>query len=258
MKPAPYYEDESVTLYVGDCRMVLPALGVTADCIVADVPYGETSLEWDRWPDGWLDVAAQVTRSLWCFGSLRLFGNRWDEFGAAGWKLSQDVVIRKPVATSFARDRFRRSHELAAHWYQGRWGGIRHDVPQSPRTGPPQGRKAKGGTAKGVHGAAGNRPYVDTGMRLALSVLDADPVRIQPGGRSAHRTQKAANILRDLIAYGCPAGGLVVDPFAGSCGTLHAARLLGRRAIGIELREAEAERAVTERLSRPVLAVSPS
>lgn len=50
----PYYADEQVTLYLGDCREVLPALGVTADCIVADPPYGETSLAWDRWPDGWL------------------------------------------------------------------------------------------------------------------------------------------------------------------------------------------------------------
>lgn len=34
--PEPYWTDGQVTLYLGDCREVLPALGVTADCIVAD------------------------------------------------------------------------------------------------------------------------------------------------------------------------------------------------------------------------------
>lgn len=32
----PYWEGDGVTLYHGDCREVLPALGVTADCVVAD------------------------------------------------------------------------------------------------------------------------------------------------------------------------------------------------------------------------------
>ena len=57
---APYYADDLVTLWLGDCREILPVLGVTADLMVADPPYGETPLAWDRWPDGWLDTAAGV------------------------------------------------------------------------------------------------------------------------------------------------------------------------------------------------------
>lgn len=60
-----YYADDSVTLYHGDCREVVPALGITADCIVADPPYGETSLAWDRWPDGWPAILRQASRSMW-------------------------------------------------------------------------------------------------------------------------------------------------------------------------------------------------
>lgn len=36
---APYYQDDFVTLYHGDCRDVLPGLGVQ-DAIVTDPPYG--------------------------------------------------------------------------------------------------------------------------------------------------------------------------------------------------------------------------
>jgi methylase of polypeptide subunit release factors len=55
----PYYADDHVTLYLGDHEDVLPALDRTFDLIVADPPYGETSLDWDRWPDGWPALMAE-------------------------------------------------------------------------------------------------------------------------------------------------------------------------------------------------------
>ncbi len=54
---------------------------------------------------------------------------------------------------------------------------------------------------------------------------------------TGHPTEKPTGILEPLIAYGCPIGGTVLDLFAGSGSTLDAARLIGRRAVGIEMRE---------------------
>lgn len=250
--PEPYYEDESVTLFFGDCREILPELGVTADCILADPPYGETSLPWDKWPAGWLDMAAIVTRSLWCFGSLRMFLDRRDEF--AGWKLSQDVIWEKQNGSGpCPSDRFMRVHEHALHWYRGEWSTVHHLQQRVPREGPDKGviHKSRARTYHETGGRYAPDAWSDDGTRVARSVLKVQSMH----QRGAHETEKPAGILTPLIAYACPPGGLVLDPFAGSGSTLDTARQTGRRAIGIEADEEYAERAA-KRLSQMVLEAS--
>lgn len=82
----PYFDDGTVQLFLGDCREILPALGPKADLVCTDPPYGETALAWDRWVDCWPTLAADYTRSMWCFGSMRTYLTHRDEF--ADWKLS--------------------------------------------------------------------------------------------------------------------------------------------------------------------------
>jgi site-specific DNA-methyltransferase (adenine-specific) len=242
----PYYADEMVTLYLGDMRQVLPALRVTADAIVTDPPYGETGLPWDRWPAGWVTVAAGAARSMWCFGSLRMLLAHHSEFTASGWKLSQDVIWEKPTGTGMATDRFRRVHEIAAHWYQGQWREISHDTPRTPGSSPDRHTRARAGGGQHL-GTTRSTTYHDDGTRLARSVQFAPSVR---GG--LHPTEKPAALLGLLISYACPPGGVIIDPFAGSGAALDAARMSGRRAIGIEAHQPYAE-AAARRLSQAVL-----
>jgi site-specific DNA-methyltransferase (adenine-specific) len=223
----PYWSDDTVSLYVGDMREVLPALGVTADLVLADPPYGETSLKWDRWPDGWVKVAADVAKSLWCFGSMRMFLLHGQEFDDAGWKLSQDVVWQKQNGTGLSRDRFRRVHEFALHWYRGQWRGIYHETPRTKHYGPDEGRRMKG-ASKGSHlGEAGRRAWADDGTRLMKSIIPADNLH----RKALHPTQKPIGLIRPLIEYACPPDGLVLVPFVGSGSELVAAQMLGRRAM---------------------------
>lgn len=240
----PYYADELVTLYHGDAREILPS--ITADVVVADPPYGETSLAWDRWPDGWLAAAASTSTSLWCFGSLRLLMARHPDFAAAGWKFAQDVVWEKHNGSNFHADRFRRVHELVAHFYRGRWSDLHRAVPTTPDA---VARTVRRKTRPPHMGQIERSAYEshDGGPRMQRSVIQARSTH----GYAIHPTQKPTEILTPLIAYSCPPGGLVVDPFAGSGSTLVAARDLGRRAVGIEIDERYCE-AAAERLGGPL------
>ena len=252
----PYYSDDHVTIYHGDC-LELADVWVHADVMVTDPPYGETSLAWDRWPEGWPLRVAELSESinqLWCFGSTRMFLDRRDDFAA--WKLAQDIVWSKPRGRGVTSDRFNRSHELVTHWYRGAWGDLRHETPRVPRSN--QRRRDRGLSRRGrvddgsaVKPMSGSGTYYDDGTRLMTTVI--------PGGPASavgllHPTQKPLEVLTPIIAYSCAPDGLIADPFMGSGSTLRAAKDLGRKAIGIELEERYCEIAA-KRCAQEVLAL---
>ena len=232
----PYYEDDAVTLYLGDFRDYLPVVG-RVDAIVTDPPYGETSLEWDRWPKGWPAELAVVSDALWCFGSFRMFMDNLSDFEA--WKFSHEIVWEKQNGTGFATDKFRRVHELATLWYRGAWSDLRHQVPRVPApNGANKSTRRSSFQAPHANGIGPNA-YVDDGLRMMPTVLKV----ANEQSRAVHPTQKPVGIVMPVIEYSAPVGGIVLDPFAGSGTTLLAARMSGRRAVGVEANEKYAEAA---------------
>lgn len=233
----PYYADDLVTLYHGKFEELLPALTLPQEpVIVTDPPYGETSLEWDRWPQGWPSIAAQHARSMWVFGSMRMFLGHVSEFN--DWKFSQDFVWEKHNGSGFAKDRFKRVHEHALHWYRGKWSEIHHETPTTPDATPRQVRRK---TRPQHMGAIEESSYVsvDGGPRLMRSVMFHRSMH----GRAINETEKPVEVVSPLIEYATKSGDLVLDLFAGSCSTLAAARVLGRPSIGFEQREEQCEKA---------------
>jgi len=238
-----YYQDEHVTLYHGNFR---EAMGnMTADAIVTDPPYGETSLDWDVWPTGWVESMTAIANSMWCLGSMRMFLDHAADF--SGWKLSQDIVWEKHNGSGFHSDRFKRVHENVLHWYRGEWGGVYHE-PQFTNDARARTVRRKARPTHTGNIDAASYTSVDGGPRLMRSVLQVRSMH----GNAIHPTEKPVGILEPLIAYACPPGGLVFDPFAGSGSTIAAAKNLGRRAVGYEIREEQCE-TTAKRLSQGVL-----
>jgi site-specific DNA-methyltransferase (adenine-specific) len=244
--PQPYFAGGTTTLYLGDMREVLPTLDVFADCVITDPPYAETGLAWDRWPAGWVDVVAATTASMWCFGSMRMFLARHADF--AGWQMSQDAVWEKNAGSGMAADRLRRVHEHALHWYRGRWSDVHHVTPRVAHTGPFKGTVTANPRLQHQSGGrmADDYTWSDDGTRQLRSVIKANCMR----GKAIHPTEKPVELIKPLLEYACPPGGLVLDPFAGSGGTAVAAQLTGRRTVLIEADERYCE-AIAKRLSAP-------
>jgi site-specific DNA-methyltransferase (adenine-specific) len=233
----PYYQDDMVTMYHANFRDVFEDLvALEADAVVTDPPYGETSLEWDRWVRFWPVDATQLAPTMWCFGSMRMFLTHAQEFNA--WKYAQEVVWEKHNGSSLAADRFSRVHEFATHWYQGAWA----DVYNVPPTTPDAMRKVVRKKAKPAHhqGAAGPSYFVseDGGDRLMRSVIKLRSMH----GRAINETEKPVQLVSTLLRCSVPPGGLVLDIFAGSGSTGIAARQLGMRAVLVEMRESQCEK----------------
>lgn len=235
----------SVRIIRGD---VLEGLAQLPDesvhCVVTDPPYGETSLEWDRAPVGWLQEVRRVLRrdgSAWIYGSLK--SHLATDF--SGWTIAQDVVWEKHNGSNSFSDRFRRVHKIAVHAYRddAKW----TEVYNKPlMTNDARAKVVRRKQRPPQWGNIGEHSYrsEDGGPRLARSVMFAPSCH----GYAEHPTQKPLAVIMPLIEVSCPPDGVVLDPFCGSGTTLLAARELGRSAIGIEIKPGYAD--VAERRVR--------
>lgn len=216
----PYYADDLVTLYHGDCRDV--AEWLTADVLVTDPPYGR------GWRQGRLarsksdshpgiandldTTARDAALDLWNGRHGLVFG---------------DLVLPPPSGTK--QTLIFRKPPNAGH--RGAMGGRRRDAEAIYMIGP------------WLSGLGGTTSILTTGARS-----QGNPS--SPQGRYGHPHAKPLDLMAELIEM-CPPGA-IADPFCGSGSTLVAAKVLSRRAIGVELEERYCE-AAARRLAIPDL-----
>lgn len=226
----------------GDCRRGLLE-HAPFDLVLADPPYGDTSLNWDKHCDGWIEVASKLLKpngSMWVFGSMRFFQKFGAQFERAGFALAQDIVWEKHNGAGFAADRFKRVHELACHYYRqsSKWSDVYNEVQKTADATKRTMRRKKRPTHMGnidAHHYASE----DGGPRIMRSVIFMPSMQ----GRAIHPTEKPAPLLEILIRTSCPAGGNVADMFAGSGAGGEAARIAGRNYVGTEIDPAMATKA---------------
>lgn len=222
-----------MALHFGDCRDVLRTIAsASVDACITDPPYGDTSLEWDKQIDGWLEEVARVLKpnaSIWVFGSMRFLAPLFDQMEALDFKYSQDIVWEKQNGTGFHNDRFRRVHEHAVLFYRGAWADVYHDT-QYTNDATAKTVRRKTRPAHTGHIKRGHYVSEDGGPKLMRSVLYYP----NEHGQALHPTQKPVEICESLVRYSCPPGGVVLDPFMGSATVGMAARVAGRGYIGME------------------------
>lgn len=223
----PYYEENGIIIYHGDCRDVLPSLD-PVDLVITDPPYFQPAQHYVQ-PRGdeiprrsWGDVAVlEHAFSLWA----SLLDGVLSATGSSYWFCdgqSYPLIFRsfhhlgriRPLiwdkAISYNGYTWRHQHELIA-WIE------------RERT-----------------------ERVPTGDGDILRHR-AVPVR----GR-LHPAEKPIALCSQLVAK--HHAETVLDPFMGSGSTMEAARLQGRRYIGIEIEERYCEIAV-QRLAHRMLAL---
>ncbi|AKQ66512.1 Adenine-specific methyltransferase [Myxococcus hansupus] len=218
----PYFQSDLVTLYLGDCRDQLLGLpSESVDLMLTGPPYGMA-----------YEGRGQRAAAIRADGSRQGMRVLRQALTAAGPSLAADAHALVFCHWSSWPDF---TDAVAAHlkmkgaliWWKNR-GGV----------GDCTGSYAPDYEVL-LHAVGGKRrPLV--GKRMVAVLAGFAPV---PPPKRLHPTEKPVSLLRLLIERSCPAGGLVLDPFAGSGSTLVAAQQLGRRAVGVELEERYCEAA---------------
>lgn len=235
-----YWEAPGVQLWHGDCREAQAVVGARRfSLVLADPPYEQTSLAWDRWPTGWLQAMRELLAedgSLWAWGTLRTFMQRAPEFSAASLRLAQDVIWEKHNGSQPAVDRFLRVHEQVAHFYPEStpWAALYKDpqkVPAPREHRHKAGRVVRRATSPAHSGVHAPGTYVDDGTRRQRSVWHQRSMHYQGAGVA---TPKPLAVLEPLVRYSCPPGGWVLVPFAGGGAEMEAARRCGRNVVGFD------------------------
>jgi site-specific DNA-methyltransferase (adenine-specific) len=189
MSLSPYYSDEAVTIYHGDCREILPTLE-PVDLVLTDPPYG--------------------------------LGDKWRGKADHVWKLDRESVLDWDGQTSDA---------VLGLPGLGRncivWGGNYYALP--PVRGWLAWDKMQRHSGSDFESAWTNLDIPARTFRMCRA-------QAYTNGKD-HPTQKPIELFRWCIGLVGPSAQTILDPFMGSGTTLRAAKDLGRRAIGIEIKE---------------------
>lgn len=264
----PYYSDDSVTIYHGDCRDSWSVPSKSVACVVFSPPYN-VDIDYDGHDDV---MPWDEYRDLAVVSSLRSHHVLID--GGRCWVNVTPVV---PVAPIEAGDHSGRGVNprvsLIGIWTTaleradlGIWDYVTWPTPRGPSCAwgsweSPSGPNMRGewetiiaahrGPWAREHPAEfkGWKDTIGGWIELTTNVWKMSPQNRTEGG---HPAPFPESLPARCIRLSTFPGETVLDPFMGSGSTLVAARALGRKSIGIEQSERYCEQAA-KRLAQDVL-----
>ncbi len=229
----PYYEQDGVTIYNGDCLDVLPTLPPVAH-VICDPPYEadahskgrrvkrEGMMPLDKW--AYIDK-----RGTPMYEHLPFPPITEDERAAASFEFGRVAQRWVLVFCQAESAHLWESALVAGGLCRRRWCvWVKPDgQPQFSGDRPGMGYE----TIVACH-AAGKSRWNGGGTLGVFSYAKADG-----NHQTGHPTTKPERLMCELVSKFTDPGETILDPFMGSGTTLVAAKRLGRKAIGIEINE---------------------
>ena len=160
----------------------------------------------------------------------------------AGWYLRQDIIWHKPnPMPESVRDRCTKAHEYVFLFSKSAKYNFNHSAMLEPAQYDGRKKLTHDGSAKYANNSAGQN--ISKGGRERWQVQCGQYLRNKrsvwmvptKGFKGAHFATFPPALIRTCIEAGCPAGGVVLDPFMGAGTTAVVAKELGRNYVGIEL-----------------------
>ena len=252
----PYYSDDHVTIYHGDCREVLPTLG-PVDHVITDPPYARdiyvrlgmpNTKKGSGTPDRLLGESFTLNNgarmSQLAQGAIGCIDEMFEEVSVQISRLTRRWSLVFSDIESCHLWRLNLEGAGMRYIRTGAW----TKVDPSPQF-------------------TGDRPAV--GFEPCTITHAQGAMRWNGGGHAAlwhhkiakgddrpdHPCPKPLPLMRELVSLFTDPGETILDPFMGSGTTLRAAKDLGRKAIGIEISERWCEVAA-RRLEQAVLPLS--
>ena len=222
--PTPYFQDDAVTIYHGDCRELLPLMP-KVDLVLTDPPYGTGG--WRRTGSGnGSSPVASLVREDWDSGDVDWVDGLWPIMSFWPAAHTSTLLIR--------------ANEV---------GLTKHRALYMQKSDP------KPQVAGRVMWSVEPIWVLSRNGFLLFGGTDWFKASTPRMGRDAdatgHPYEKPLEVMRWLIEK-VPDAQTILDPFMGSGTTLRAAKDLGRKAIGIEVEERYCEIAA-KRMSQAVL-----
>ena len=220
----PYYVDEAVCLYHGDCREILPQLTEPVDLVLTDPPYGEVN----RADSGLRNLDKGLA----------------DEETVGSGKMAALLLECVPSGSLYVWAGTEQVSEIRRAFVEA---GLSTRLCIWEKTNP--------SPMNGQYLWLSSLEACVFGKRksAAFNEFCQSPVWRGPTAEPLdHPTPKPLWLMKRLILASSSAGQTVLDPFAGSGTTLRAAKDLGRKAIGCEIEERYCEIAA-KRMSQSVM-----
>lgn len=242
----PYYQDDAVTIYHGDCFDILHELdGIGA--VVTDPPYSSGgAFRGDRAQQTSVKYVSSTTQAY----RPEFAGDNRDQRSFAAWctlwmNAARNAAVPGAVLASFIDWRQLPTISDALQAAGWTWRGVAvWDKTLKARPSAGQFTNQAEYVAWGTNGPAVRR-------EIGFQIPGVFPFPAPDNADREHIAQKPAEVMRWILQTVAP-DAVVLDPFMGSGTTLRAAKDCGHRAIGIEVDERYCEIAA-RRMAQEVL-----